>query len=100
MSEPRDFGLERLKDRDGLRSVRLGEIVHVASPLAGSSSTWTSQTAYEALIDAVFTAPGALEWLSGLRRAVAAMFADKDSAPHIPAEREVTFTAGPRLRRP
>ena len=96
MSEPRDLRLERLSDRDGLRSAPLGEIAHVGSPLAGSSSSWTSQAAYEALIDAVFTAPGALEWLSGLRRAVAAMFADKDSAPHISATRP----AGPRLWRP
>lgn len=96
MSEPRDLRLERLGDRDGLRDGHLGEIAHVGSHLAGSSSTRTSQAAYEALIDAVFTMPGTLEWLSGLRRAVAAMFADKDSAPHIPATRPT----GPRLWRP
>jgi hypothetical protein len=100
MSEPRDFRLERLKDRNGLRSVHLGEVVHFASPVAGSSSAWTSQAAHEALIDAVFTAPGALEWLSGLRRTVAAWFAEKDSTAHIPAVRETTFTTGRRLQRP
>ena len=50
---------------------------------------------YEALIDAVFTAPGASQWLAGLRRAVAAMFADKD-----PAAREAIRPAGPSRRRP
>jgi hypothetical protein len=99
MSEPRDLRLERLGDRDGLRSGHLGQIAHVAY-LAGSSSTRTSQAAYEALIDAVFTAPGASEWLSGLRRAVAAMFADKDSAPHDPAAREAMRPTGLRLWRP
>ena len=83
MSEPRDLRLERLGDRDGLRSTPLGEVARVGSPLAGSGSTRASRAAYEALIDAVFTAPGAAAWLSGLRRAVAAMLADKDA--HAPA---------------
>jgi hypothetical protein len=99
MSEPRDLRLERLSDRDGLRYADFGPIVHVASPVAGSSSTWTSKAAYEALIDAVFTAPGASAWLSGLRRAVAAMFADKDSAPHDPVASDATSAAGIRLWR-
>jgi hypothetical protein len=96
MSEPRDLRLERLSNRDGLRSGHLGEIAHVGSSVAGSSSTLMSQAAYQALIDAVFTAPGVSEWLSGLRRAVAAMFADKDSAPQVTATRPT----GPRLWRP
>jgi hypothetical protein len=100
MSSPRDLSLERFSDRDGMRSAHLGEIAHVGSPLAGSNSTWASQAAYEALNDAVFTAPGVLEWLAGLRRAVAAFFADKDSTPHVPAEREVKRTAGPHIWRP
>jgi hypothetical protein len=96
MSEPHDFRLERLRDRDGRRSPHLGEIAHVGSPLAGSSTSWRSQAAYEALIDAVFTGPGALAWLSGLQRAVAAMLADMDSTPHVPT----AYVAGPRLWRP
>jgi hypothetical protein len=100
MSEPRDLRLERLSDRDGLRYAHFGQIVHFASPVAGSSSTWTSMAAYEALIDAVFTAPGASAWLSGLRRAVAAMFADKDSARRDPVASEATSAAGIRLLRP
>ncbi len=89
MSSPRDrdrdLRLERLGDRDGLRPAHLGESAQVASPLAGASSTWEFLAAYEALIDAVFTAPGASEWLSGLRRAVAALLADKDPASRVPA---------------
>jgi hypothetical protein len=100
MSEPRDLRLERLSDRDGLRPAPLGEIAHVGAPLAGSSRTRASQAAYEALIDAVFTAPGASAWLSGLRRAVAAMLADKDSAPYVPAARDAIRPASPRLWRP
>ena len=95
MSSPRDLRLERLSDRDALRSAHLGEIARVGSPLAGSSSTWTTQAAYEALIDAVFTAPGALEWLSGLRRAVAAMLAGKNSASRVPAPSDA-IRIGPR----
>ena len=100
MSSPRDLRLERLGDRDGLRPAHLGEAAEVASPFAGASSTWEFLAAYEAIIDAVFTAPGASEWLSGLRRAVAAMLADKDSAPRVPVAPEETPIAGLRLWQP
>jgi len=36
---------------------------------------------YQALIDAVFTAPGAAQWLYGLRQKVAAMLDDMDAGP-------------------
>jgi len=91
MSEPRDLRLERLSD--GRRHPYLGEVAVVGSALAGSSSTRTSLAAYEALIDAVFTAPGASAWLSGLRRAVAAMLADKDSAARVPVLSDAIRTA-------
>jgi hypothetical protein len=39
-----------------------------------------SLAAYQALIDAVFTAPGAAEWLARLRRRVAAILAVQDAA--------------------
>jgi hypothetical protein len=93
MSSPRDLRLERLTDRDGLRFAHLGEIGHVGSPVAGCSSTWTSQAAYEALIDAVFTAPGAVEWLAGLRRAVAAMLAGNNSASPVSASQDAICKA-------
>ncbi len=96
MSWPRDLRLERLGDRDGfLRAGPLGEIAHVASPLAPASATRDFRAAYRALIDAVFTAPGASEWLAGLRRAVAAALAGKDSAPRPPAAPDAIRAADP-----
>jgi hypothetical protein len=95
MSSPRDLRLERLGDRNGLRSAHLGEIAQVASTLAPASATRDFLVAYEALIDAVFTAPGAAEWLSGLRRAVAALLAGKGSAPHAPAAHDAIRVPGP-----
>jgi hypothetical protein len=99
MSSPRDhdrdFRLERLGNRDGLRRAHLSEVGMVASPVAGADSAWELRAAYEALIDAVFTAPGAAEWLFGLQRAIAAMLAEKDAAPHAPAARDAIRKAGP-----
>jgi hypothetical protein len=95
MSEPRDLRLERLDGRDGRRHPYLGEAAAVGSARAGA--TRTSQAAYEALIDAVFTAPGASAWLSALRRAITAMLADKDAA--APASSDAIRTA-PSVPRP
>jgi hypothetical protein len=103
MSSPRDRGrdlrLQRLDDRDGLRPAHLGEAALVASSLAGASRMW-DLAAYEALIDAVFMAPGASEWLSGLRRTMEAMLAGKDSASRVPAASDAPGTSGPHLWRP
>jgi hypothetical protein len=98
MSSPRDLRLERLGDRDGRHLPHLGEIVLVSSALAGASRTWESRLDYEALIDAVFTAPGAREWLCGLRRLVAAMLADMDSARRVPAPCNAIRTSPSALR--
>jgi hypothetical protein len=96
MSWPRDLRLEQLGDRDGrLRPAPLGEIAHVASPLAPAGATRDFRAAYRALIDAVFTAPGASEWLAGLRRAVAAVLAGKDSAPRSQVARDAIRPADP-----
>jgi hypothetical protein len=81
MSLPRDLRLERLSEKDGWRNPYLGEVAQVGAPVASASSASAFQSSYEALIDAVFMAPGAREWLSGLRRAFAAFLADKDRAP-------------------
>jgi hypothetical protein len=74
MSSPRDHNrdlrLERLGDH-GRRSPHLGEAAHVGSPLASVRSAWEVRAAYRALIDAVFTAPGATEWLHRLQERVA-----------------------------
>ena len=100
MSSPRypgrDLRLERFGERDGLRPAHLGEAAQAASPLAPSSSAREFLATYQALIDAVFTAPGAAEWLCGLRLAVAAMLADKEAAPRDPAARTAIRAAGPR----
>ncbi len=65
----RDLRLERLSDRDGRRPAHLNETALVGAPLAQTGSTREYQAAYQALIDAVFTAPGVVEWLLGLQRA-------------------------------
>jgi hypothetical protein len=95
MSSPRDrdLRLERLGDRDGLRRAPLSEVALVASPVAGADSTWEVRATYEAIIDAVFSAPGVAEWLLGLQRALAARFAGKDPAP---AARDAIRKASPR----
>jgi hypothetical protein len=94
MSSPRDrdLRLERLGNRDTLRRAHLNEVALVSSPVAGADSAWEVRATYEAIVDAVFTAPGAAEWLLGLQRALAARFAGKDAAP---AAREAIRKASP-----
>jgi hypothetical protein len=102
MSSPRDpcpdLRLERLGDRDALRPWHGGEPALVARTLAPAGIRRDFQAAYEALIDAVFTAPGAAEWLSGLRRAVAAMLAAKDPVPSQPVPHDAIRLAEPGPR--
>lgn len=96
MSSPRDRGRHlRLERLAGLRPTHLGEAGQVASSLAGASGSWTSLAAYQALIDAVFTAPGAAEWLTGLRRAMAGRLAGKGETPRDPATSDAIRKAGP-----
>jgi hypothetical protein len=105
MSEPRfpdrDLRLERLGKRDGLRPAPLGEAAQFAAPVAGAggASARELQAAYEALIDAVFTAPGVTEWLRELRRMLAAMFAGKDAPPREPLPPDAIRAADPGLFR-
>ncbi len=84
MSSPRypgrDLRLERLSDRDGLRPAPFGEAAQVRSLQGPAESVRDFRAAYQALIDAVFLAPGAAEWLAGLRRKVAALLAAEDAA--------------------
>jgi hypothetical protein len=98
MSSPRDLRLERLGEREGGRLPYLGEVVLVGPALAGDGRTSESRLSYEALIDAVFTAPGAREWLLGLRRLVTAMLADRDSAARVPASSTAIRTSPTGLR--
>jgi hypothetical protein len=102
MSSPRfpgrDLRLERL-GRDGLRPAPLGEAAHAASPLAPDGGARGFSAAYRALIDAVFTAPGAAEWLAGLRLALAATIAGKNEGPRDPAARGAIRAADPGAAR-
>jgi hypothetical protein len=101
MSSPRypgrDLRLEPLSDRDGLRPAPLGEAAQVRSLQGPAGSVRDFQAAYQALIDAVFTAPGAAEWLAGLRRKVAALLASQDPArrPAVPCDAIRAADPGP-----
>ena len=97
MSEPHDFRLERLDNRDGMRAGRFSDVGHVSSSVAGSSYARMSQAAYLALIDVAFMAPGVVQWLAGLRRIVEESFPGREPAP---AGREATPRSGLRLWRP
>ena len=99
MSSPRypgrDLRLERLSDRDGLRPAPFGEAAQVRSLPGSAGTVRESLAAYQALIDAVFTAPGAAEWLAGLRRRVAALLAAQGAARGQAVAREAIRAAGP-----
>ena len=84
MSSPRDrvpdLSLEPLNDRDGMRRGHFGEAAQVRTLEEAASSVGRFSAAYQALIDAVFTAPGATQWLNGMRKRVAAILAERDAA--------------------
>lgn len=78
-----DLRLERLGDRDGWRRGHLDEAAQVRLLERPASSVERFSAAYQALIDAVFTAPGATEWLNGLRQRMADLLAgQKGSRQH------------------
>ncbi len=96
----RDLRLERLDDRDNLHRAHLGDAAQIASSLAGAVDLREVLAAYEKLIDAVFTAPGAAEWLHGLRLRVAKLLADIDAArraPRLPVASDAIQPAPPGL---
>ena len=99
MTSPRDAGrdlsLERLGDRDGLRRAHLGEAAQVRTLEGSASRAGEFSAAYQALIDAVFTAPGAAEWLAGLGRRVAAILAAQETARHPAVARDAIRPADP-----
>ena len=100
MSLPRDRGhdlsLEQLGERDGLRRAHLGQAAQVRSLEGAASSIGGFSAAYQALIDAVFTAPGATQWLNGLRQRVAAILAGQDAARHPAVPCDAILVADPR----
>lgn len=89
MSSPRDrvpdLSLEPLDGRGGMRRSYVGENAQVRTVEREASSAGRFSAAYQALIDAVFTAPGAAEWMNGMWKRVTAMFAERDAA-RPPAE--------------
>ena len=99
MSSPRypgrDLRLERLGGRDGLRPAPFGEAAQVRWLPGPAGTVRESLAAYQALIDAVFTAPGAAEWLAGLRRRVAALLAAQGTAGRPAAACDAIRAAGP-----
>jgi hypothetical protein len=90
MSSPRDLDLERLGD--GRRPPSLGEAARVVLVQTGASITHDFLAAAQALNDAAFTAPGAAEWLAGLRRAVDALLARKGPASSVPVVQDAIRT--------
>jgi hypothetical protein len=91
-----DLSLEKLGDRDGMRRGQLGETAHVRIvERDASSSTGRFSAAYQALIDAVFMAPGATEWLNGMWKRVTALFAERDAAKSQPVASDAIRKADP-----
>jgi hypothetical protein len=88
-----------LGDRDGLRRASLGEAAQVRLLERPASSVERFSAAYQALVDAVFTAPGATEWLNGLRQRVAAILAGQDAARHPTVTCDAIRVAAPRPSR-
>jgi hypothetical protein len=99
MSSPRypgrDLRLERLSDRDGLRPAPFGGAAQVRSLPGPAGTVRECLAAYQALIDAVFTAPGAAEWLAGLQRKVAALLAAQGAAGRQAVACDAIRAAGP-----
>jgi hypothetical protein len=75
-----DLSLEQLGDRDGKRRSHFGDAAQVRILEKAAHSVGGFSAAYQALIDAVFTAPGASEWLNGMWKRVTAILAERDAA--------------------
>lgn len=91
-----DLSLEKLGDRDGARHGHLGDTAHVRMlEKAATSSAGRFSAAYQALIDAVFTAPGAAEWLNGMWKRVTAILTERDAAKSQPVASDAIRAADP-----
>jgi hypothetical protein len=78
--------LESLGDRDGVRRGHLGEAAQVRTLERAASGVGRFSAAYQALIDAIFAAPGATEWLNGMWKRVATGLDERGAArPHAVA---------------
>jgi hypothetical protein len=99
MSSPRDrvpdLSLEPLGDRNGARRGHIGEAAQVRTLEKAASSVGRFSAAYQALIDAVFTAPGATEWLNGMWKRVSALLAEREAARPQAAASDAIRAADP-----
>ncbi len=100
MPSPRDrvpdLSLESLGERDGVRHRHVGEAAHVRTlEQQAATSVGRFSAAYQALIDAVFTAPGASEWLNGMWKRVSAILAERDAARPPTVARDAIRAADP-----
>lgn len=99
MSLPRDrvpdLSLEPLDNRDGMRRRPFGEAAQVRTLETVANNVGGFSAAYQALIDAVFTAPGATEWLNGMWKRVTAILAERDAARPQTVARDAIRAAGP-----
>ena len=84
MSSPRDrvpdLSLEPLDGRDGVRRRHVGEAAQIRTLERAASHVGGFSAAYQALIDAVFTAPGATEWLNGMWKKVTTILAEREAS--------------------
>jgi hypothetical protein len=90
-----DLSLEPLDDRDGVRRGHYGEAAQVRILEKAAHSVGRFSAAYQALIDAVFTAPGATEWLNGMWKRVTTIFAEREAARPQAAARDAIRAADP-----
>lgn len=95
----RDLSLERLDDRDGLRRAHVGEAAQVRILEGSARRVGEFSATYQALIDAIFTAPGAAEWLSGVWQRVSAILGDRDAPRHPAVPRDAIHAGDPRSGR-
>lgn len=104
MSLPRDrrpdLSLEPLGDREGLRPTHLGQAAQVRTLERAASRVGEFSAAYQALVDAAFTAPGAKEWLNGIWKRVAAILGDPETARHPAVAKDAICKAIPDEPRP
>lgn len=90
-----DLSLEPLSDRDGSRRAHLGQAAQVRLLEGATSSVERFSAAYQTLVDAAFTAPGATEWLNGMWKRVAAILSDRDAARHPAVASDAIRAAAP-----
>jgi len=99
MASPRDRGpdlsLESLGERDGLRRAHLDQAAQVRTLERAASRVGEFSAAYQALVDAAFTASGATEWLNGMWKRVAAILGDRESARHPAVAKDAICKAIP-----